>query len=91
MSILPPEVTDPSPHLYDSTLYAMSSLLAVAVVCNSLIGPVNSKHYLPSGPLTSPSPNSSLSSSQVKFAEFKELDEVESTNQGTISKTKDVS
>ena len=46
MEVVPDHVLDPSPHLYDTTLYGMSALLSVAVVCNALIGPIHPKHHI---------------------------------------------
>ena len=37
MDVVPPGTLDPTPCLYNSTLYTMSGLLAAAFVCNSLI------------------------------------------------------
>jgi hypothetical protein len=47
MTIVPEGTLDPSVYLYDSTMYAMSAALALAVICNSLIRPVHPKHHLP--------------------------------------------
>jgi hypothetical protein len=46
MSIAPPGTINPSATLYNSTMYLMAELLAVACVANALITPVDSKHHL---------------------------------------------
>ncbi len=46
MDIVPPGTLDPTPTLYNTALYSMSGLLAVAFVCNSLIRPVDPKFHL---------------------------------------------
>ena len=46
MEIVPSGTADPSSTLYNSTMYAMAGLLAVAFVSNLLIGPVASKHHM---------------------------------------------
>lgn len=47
MTIAPHGTLDPSVHLYDTTLYAMSAALTLAVLSNALIRPVHPRHYLP--------------------------------------------
>ena len=46
MEIVPEGTADPSATLYNTTMYAMAGLLAIAFVSNLLIGPVASKHYM---------------------------------------------
>ena len=46
MEIVPSGTADPSSTLYNSTMYAMAGLLAIAFVSNLLIGPVASKHHM---------------------------------------------
>ena len=41
MAHMPPGVLDPTPHIYDSTMYALSGLMAVAFVSHSLVRPMN--------------------------------------------------
>eukprot|EP00945_MAST-04E_sp_MAST-4E-sp1_P003096 g3096.t1 len=41
MEIVPPGTLDPTPHLYDTTCYAMSGLIGAAVLCNAMIRPVS--------------------------------------------------
>lgn len=38
---MPPGVLDPTPHIYDSTMYALSGLMAVAFVSHSMVRPMN--------------------------------------------------
>lgn len=38
--LCPPGTLDPTPHLYDSTMYTLSGLMAVAVVAHGLVKPV---------------------------------------------------
>ncbi|MEO1994107.1 MAG: OFA family MFS transporter [Planctomycetaceae bacterium] len=47
MDIAPAGTVDPSSTIYNSTMYVMAGLLAVALVCNQLIRPVDPKHHLP--------------------------------------------
>ncbi len=47
MDICPPGTIDPTPFLYDSTVYAYAGMLSVALVSNALIRPVSSKFHLP--------------------------------------------
>ena len=46
MEIVPDGTVDPSATLYNTTMYAMAGLLAIAFVSNLLIGPVASKHHM---------------------------------------------
>ena len=46
MEIVPEGTVDPSATLYNTTMYAMAGLLAIAFVANLLIGPVASKHHM---------------------------------------------
>ena len=47
MEIAPLGTIDPSPTLYNTTMYAMAGLLAIALVANMLIKPVAAKHHMP--------------------------------------------
>jgi len=38
---------DPTPSLYNTTMYLMAGLLAVALIANALMRPVDSRHHLP--------------------------------------------
>jgi len=46
MEIAPPGTPDPTSSLYNVTMYLMAGLLAIALVANALMRPVNPKHYL---------------------------------------------
>lgn len=48
LDIAPAGTVDPTPSLYNTTLYAMGGLLACAVVSNALIKPVDAKHHIAS-------------------------------------------
>lgn len=49
MEVVPPGTPDPTSGLYNSTLFLMAGLLAVALVANLLVRPVDVKHHLPDG------------------------------------------
>ncbi|HEX5047276.1 MAG TPA: OFA family MFS transporter [Gammaproteobacteria bacterium] len=46
MEIAPAGTVDPTPSLYNVTMYLMASLLAIALVANALMKPVAAKHYM---------------------------------------------
>ena len=46
MDIAPAGTIDPSVYLYNSTMYMMVALLAIALVSNFLIRPVHSRHHM---------------------------------------------
>jgi MFS family permease len=46
MEIAPAGTVDPTPSLYNVTMYLMAALLAVALVANALMRPVDAKHHL---------------------------------------------
>ena len=46
MEIAPVGTVDPTPSLYNTTMYAMAFLLVIAFFSNLLIKPVNKKHYV---------------------------------------------
>jgi MFS family permease len=46
MEIAPPGTVDPTPSLYNVTMYLMAGLLAVAMVANALMRPVDAKHHM---------------------------------------------
>jgi hypothetical protein len=50
MEIVPEGTIDPTPSLYNTTMYAMAGLLVVAFVANLLMKPVNSKHHYQGDP-----------------------------------------
>jgi MFS family permease len=47
MEIAPPGTVDPTPSLYNLTMYLMAALLAIALVANALMRPVDAKHRMP--------------------------------------------
>jgi MFS family permease len=47
MEIAPAGTIDPTPSLYNLTMYLMAALLAIALVANAFIRPVRAEHYLP--------------------------------------------
>jgi uncharacterized membrane protein YtjA (UPF0391 family) len=46
MEIAPPGTVDPTPSLYNVTMYLMAALLAIALVANARMRPVHSKHHM---------------------------------------------
>jgi MFS family permease len=46
MEIAPPGTVDPTPSLYNLTMYLMAALLAIALVANALMKPVAAKHHM---------------------------------------------
>ena len=46
MEISPPGTVDPTPALYNTTMYLMAFLLFLALIANALMKPVHSKHHL---------------------------------------------
>ena len=46
MDIAPAGVIDPTPNLYNSTMYLMALLLAIALASNALMRPVHPKHHM---------------------------------------------
>src|SRR5262245_49789235 len=46
MEIAPPGTVDPTPSLYNLTMYLMAALLAIALVTNALMKPVAAKHHM---------------------------------------------
>jgi hypothetical protein len=40
MVLAPPGTIDPTPHLYDSTMYALSGLMAVSVIAHGMVRPL---------------------------------------------------
>jgi hypothetical protein len=45
MKIVPPGTVDPTPFLFNTTMYTLSCMLGVALICNMLIRPVNPKYF----------------------------------------------
>lgn len=46
MEITPSGTVDPTPNLYNSTMYAMAALLGIALVANMLVRPVAEHHHM---------------------------------------------
>jgi len=46
MEIAPAGVVDPTPLLYDTTMYSMAGLLGIAFVANSQVGPVDKSLWM---------------------------------------------
>ena len=46
MDIAPAGTVDPTPNLYNSTMYLMALLLAIALVSNALMRPVHARHHM---------------------------------------------
>lgn len=45
LAALPPEVKDPTPYIYDSTMYTMAGLMALAAIAHSRVRPVDSHFF----------------------------------------------
>ena len=41
LALAPPGTLDPTPHLYDTTMYALSGMMAVAFVAHGMVRPVS--------------------------------------------------
>jgi hypothetical protein len=46
MELVPAGTADPTPSLYNSTMYLMALLLAVGLISNALMKPVDHKHHM---------------------------------------------
>jgi len=46
MPHMPEGTINPSTTLYNTTMFAMAGLLAIAFICNLLISPVDPKHHM---------------------------------------------
>jgi MFS family permease len=46
MEITPDGVADPTPHLYNETMYLMAFLLFLALIANALMKPVHPRHHM---------------------------------------------
>ncbi len=46
MEIVPEGTVDPTPGLYNQTMYLMAALLLIALIANALMKPVDPKHYM---------------------------------------------
>ncbi len=47
MEIAPPGTVDPTSSLYNTTMYLMAALLAIALIANALMRPVDARHLMP--------------------------------------------
>jgi MFS family permease len=47
MEIAPAGVTDPTPSVYNTTMYVMAGILVAGLACNMLVRPVHEKHHMP--------------------------------------------
>jgi len=54
MEIAPAGTVDPTPSLYNTTMYAMAGLLAIALVANIMVRPVHEKHHMEAEGATEP-------------------------------------
>ena len=52
MEIAPAGTVDPTPNLYNTTMYLMAALLGIALVCNALMRPVHQRHHMSEQDLT---------------------------------------
>ena len=48
MEIAPPGTVDPTNSLYNTTMILMAALLALALISNALMRPVNPRHHIKS-------------------------------------------
>jgi hypothetical protein len=46
MAIAPPGTIDPTSSLYNTTMYLMAGLLAIALISNALMRPVHKRHLM---------------------------------------------
>ncbi|MAZ33016.1 MAG: MFS transporter [Thalassospira sp.] len=46
MEIAPAGTVDPTPSLYNTTMYAMAALLVIGLIANALVKPIHDKHYM---------------------------------------------
>ena len=52
MVLAPPGTLDPTPHLYDTTMYTLAGLMATAVVAHALVQPMKQIVLTPTKPAT---------------------------------------
>ena len=45
MTIMPPGTLDPSPFIYNNTMYTMAGLVGVASVLHFMVKPVDKKYF----------------------------------------------
>ena len=46
MEIAPEGTIDPTPSLYNTTMYTMAALLVIGFIANAFVKPVDSKHHI---------------------------------------------
>lgn len=46
MEIAPAGTVDPTPSVYNTTMYAMAGLLVVGLIANMMVRPVHEKHHM---------------------------------------------
>jgi hypothetical protein len=73
LEILPPDTVDPTPYLYNNTMYTAAALIGIAAIVNSTVKPVDRKHFSPirydrHGNLVPPTLPTSPSASMPKLA-----------------------
>ena len=51
MILAPPGTLDPTPHLYDTTMYTLAGLMATAVVAHALVQPMKQIVLTPTKPI----------------------------------------
>lgn len=45
MTMVPPDVKDPTPFLYNNALYTLAGFIGVAAIAHSLLKPVDQKFF----------------------------------------------
>ena len=56
MDVVPPGTLDPTPTLYNTTMYSMAGVLAVAALCNAAMRPVHARHHIVAPPAARDAP-----------------------------------
>ena len=49
MELAPQGTTDPTPFLYDSSMYTAAGALCIALAANAIIRPVNARYHMRKG------------------------------------------
>src|SRR5690606_9580755 len=57
MEIAPPGTVNPTSSLYNSTMYLMAALLAIGLIANALMRPVDPKHHMAAEQAGAPAPS----------------------------------
>ena len=73
--LAPPGTIDPTPHLYDTTMYALSGLMAVAVVAHGLVRPLPVLPIPPAANVIDVQANSTTGSAPAAATEVVEKEE----------------